>query len=171
MHFFTGVAGMSERQNTMQKLIAALVGALRENGVQPEAIAEIFDESAMPEDMLSDRGVFTAIDRILTDEEPVMLSRDRVSQLFSITPQGVSWNVKRGNLRAKRIRVGGRFRTAITLSSACHFFGVTPDSRDRLLSRFPRDKEGNIKPVFWDLEDDHKWPEDRWGASEKEMGE
>ena len=165
---------MSEdERNALRDLIAALVGALRDNGVQPETIAAVFHERAEPDDMLTDDGVLTVVDEILEDardSEPVMLSRDTVAQRFTMTPQGVSWHIKQGNLRAVRIPTESGRRLAIPLSSVCEYFGVSPHARDRMTQHLPRDDEGNIKPVFWDVSDGEGSLGKGWPVSE-EMGE
>lgn len=51
------------------------------------------------------------------------------------------------------MRVGGRSRVGVPLSSFCDYFEVAPDRRTELAALPPRDADGKPERVFWEAKE------------------
>ena len=142
----------TERE-VLQRMVARLVDLAQTHDVPAESIAAAVGEYVEAQDIETTDRLKAAIDRVLKDarsRDGVILSRDQVAHLFRMTPQSVSWHIKQGNLQGVKVRVGGRARVGVPLSSVCDYFDVAPDRRDAIAALLPVDAEGKPERVFWD---------------------
>ena len=78
-----------------------------------------------------------------------MATRDWIAMKMQITPQGVSHLCKVGRLSSRKIRINGRLRIVVPLSSVCEYFGISDITRDReFTNQLSRDEHGDIKPAL-----------------------
>ena len=140
-------------RDVLQQMIGRLVELAQTHAVPAAAIAAALGEYVEARDTETPERLEAVIDRVLTDarrRDGVILSRDQVAHLFQMTPQSVSWHIKQGNLQGVKVRVGGRARVGVPLSSVCDYFDVTLERRAALAALLPRDSNGKPEPVFWE---------------------
>lgn len=140
-------------RGVLQQMIVRLVELAQAHDVPAAEIATAVGEYVETRDIETRERLEATIDRVLQDtrrRDGVILSRDQVAQLFQMTPQTVSWHIKQGNLQGVKVRVGGRARVGVPLSSVCDYFGVTRERRAALVALLPRDPDGNPEQVFWE---------------------
>ena len=147
-------------RKVLQEMVVRLVELAQSHRVPAASIAAALGNHIKVEDTETlDRFFATidaTIDAALDDarrRDDVILSRDQVARLFRMTPQSVSWHVKQGNLQGVKVRVGGRSRVGVPMSSVCDYFDVTPERRAELAACLPRDADGKPEPVFWEAKD------------------
>ena len=143
-------------RDVMRTLVNDLVEEMRRWAVPPDAIAAALGGQLAPadfEDLKTDAQMWAAVERRVTEARAandVLVSCARAAQLTAMTRQGITWHVKHGNLPAVKLRVAGRSRLGIPLTSLCEYFDIAPQRRAELTADLPRDAAGNIDTVFWD---------------------
>ena len=142
---------LDTERGALQQMVERLVELARAHDVPAESIAAALGDHVEAHDTEPGR-LKAVLDQLLEEarSDDVILSRDRVADLFDMTPQSVSWHVKQGNLQGVKVRVGGRLRLGITLSSVCDYFGITPDYQAKLSALLPRRSGGKYERVFWE---------------------
>ena len=133
---------------TLRNLVVRAVSIARKHGADSADLAELLgsDDTVA---MLTDEGVATELERFLVGQESVMVSREWIAEKMQITPQGVSHLCRVGHLSSRKIRVDGRLRIAVPLSSVCEYFGISDSTREQsLTAHLSRDEHGDINPTF-----------------------
>lgn len=147
-------------RDVMRSLVTDLVETMQAYDIPPEAVAAAFGEQLVPadlEDCKANTQVWAAVERRVAEARAahdVLVSCARAAQLTAMTRQGISDHVKRGNLPAIKLRVAGRSRLGIPLTSLCDYFGIAAQRLGELTADLPRDAAGNIETVFWDWTDE-----------------
>ena len=144
-------------RKVLQEMVVRLVELAQSHRVPAASIAAALGNHIKVEDTETVERFFATIDATIDAalddarrRDDVILSRDQVARLFRMTPQSVSWHVKQGNLQGVKVRVGGRSRVGVPMSSVCDYFDVTPERRAELTASLPRDADGKPEPVFWE---------------------
>ncbi len=125
-------------------MLLVLLANQKWNGSRPDARISPTFHSPEQEVVIASTGS--------SPEQKVVISRDQVARLVDMTPQSISWHVKHGNLEGVRVRVNGRSRLGIPLTSLCDYFEIAPERRSEALALLLADiGDGDPGTVFWDV--------------------